>query len=1232
VGRYAQSLALAMAARAGEDELRLCFNAAYAGNLAQTMAPFELAVGRGRLSAYRYPHLAEHDPPQRAEDALVAATLVRRHWMSLQPDVVHVAHVFEGFQGRATVPKRWPAVAGVLRAATLYDLIPLRMPHHYLADTAHANWYRSKLDTLRECDLLLAISQSTRADAVDLLGIDARRISIIWAGVDAVFRAAPRGQPPPQAVLGRHGISKRFVLYTGGDDPRKNLEGAIAGFAALPGAVREHLQFVIVCSMSEQTRVRLVETARRLGVGDAVVLAGFVDEHDLVALYNHCATFVFPSLYEGFGLPVVEAMACGAPVIGADNSGIGEIIARRDAVFDAANPAALAQRLHAVLGDADFREDLRDYGLRRAREFTWERSADLALDAMRDARSRGIARAGSRTVVAVAKPRIALFTPLPPCKSGIADYNAAFMPHLARHFDIDVYVDDYEVSDPALSERFAVLPHTRFGEQRGRYDAIVYEMGNSEFHAYMLDYLARYPGVVVLHDAFLSGLYGYVDFNLGRAGSYQRALLGSHGPRGRRYLAPVQGHPDPIGASMVNLPVSKMVIDAAIGVISHTPFNLDVATSNYPEGWAAPYRIIKQMVRLPPLISDAMRVALRGELGFGTDDFLVCTFGHVTWTKSGDVLLDAFTRSALETASAAKLVFVGEMARDAFGHRLTRAIEASEFASRVRVTGYIDESTYAKYLAVADLSVQLRTHTRGGTSKAILDCLAHGVALIANEAGSFADYPEGVIRKIGTVPDAAELADALTHLRQDSDGRAALRAAGRNYVIREHDAERIAAQYAEAIPEMIARAEAASLPAALHEIGATMVTSGAHHSVKAIASALQEDLLQPRFARRRIVVDVSHIAEKDHQTGIQRVVRNTVRWLYCAERAGFDVVAVRLEGNRLVQAVPWLVSQGLVAAEGPSAHGEMAIEWRAGDILLMLDSSWAKIDAYLPLFEKVRVHLGRIYCVVYDLLPIRFPHLFVEGGAQWFTGWLDKALRHSDGCICISRAVADEVLAYLRVRREPPPARLGFWHLGSDFLACPGGVESERVRRALRGRCVLMVGTVEPRKNHALALEAFERLWSRGVDVTLCIAGKPGWNVDVLLTRLRTHPEIGSRLHLLEDPSDPELAYAYAHSAGVLLASAGEGFGLPLVEAAQFGTPILASDIAVFREIAGEHASYFALGSPDDLAAAIEQWLALPSSKRPDAGAMPRLSWEQSALGLLDVLLDDRWYKLRRDA
>ena len=137
----------------------------------------------------------------------------------------------------------------------------------------------------------------------------------------------------------------------------------------------------------------------------------------------------------------------------------------------------------------------------------------------------------------------------------------------------------------------------------------------------------------------------------------------------------------------------------------------------------------------------------------------------------------------------------------------------------------------------------------------------------------------------------------------------------------------------------------------------------------------------------------------------------------------------------------------------------------------------------------------------------------------------------------------------------------------------------------------LMVGTVEPRKGHTQALAAFEKLWEQGLDANLVIVGNQGWNMESLADRLRHHPEQGKRLFWLEGISDEYLEKIYAASTCLIAASEGEGFGLPLIEAAQHKLPIIARDIPVFREVAGEHAHYFNGLEPQVLADAIKHWL-----------------------------------------
>jgi len=178
------------------------------------------------------------------------------------------------------------------------------------------------------------------------------------------------------------------------------------------------------------------------------------------------------------------------------------------------------------------------------------------------------------------------------------------------------------------------------------------------------------------------------------------------------------------------------------------------------------------------------------------------------------------------------------------------------------------------------------------------------------------------------------------------------------------------------------------------------------------------------------------------------------------------------------------------------------------------------------------------------------------------------------------------------------------------------------VRQRLEtGTTFLMVGTVEPRKGHAQVLAGFDELWAAGADVNLVIVGKPGGMVSKVIAALESHPLLGERLFWFNAASDQCLEDLYARADCLLAASEGEGFGLPLIEAAQHGVPIIARDLPVFREVAGEGAYYFDGKESADVASAVARWMPLcESGTAPSPSAIDWLTWEQSAAQLLSAM------------
>lgn len=374
---------------------------------------------------------------------------------------------------------------------------------------------------------------------------------------------------------------------------------------------------------------------------------------------------------------------------------------------------------------------------------------------------------------------------------------------------------------------------------------------------------------------------------------------------------------------------------------------------------------------------------------------------------------------------------------------------------------------------------------------------------------------------------------------------------------------------------------------------------------------------------RQLLVDLSEVVTTDYGTGIHRVVRNLTRTLLqISEASGWTCVPVAHTADGGILSARDYVTERLSA---PCPIRDFPPTLAEGDVLLLLDSAWESPERFLPSIERVRTAGGRTGAYVYDLIPISFPQYCVDFMPSVFERWLRFVIENCDFLICISRAVADDVKAW--IDQVKPVVRvelcIGHVHLGCEIDEAGGNASvSEAVREAMEGgRSVLMVGTVEPRKRHDLALAAFEGVWADGAELRLVIAGRQGWHVEELAARLRNHPERGRRLFWLEGLSDADLAYAYGHAERLLLVSDAEGFGLPIVEAAHFSTPLLLSDIPVFREIAGDDASYFPAGNVEVL----RQVVSFKATRFGPSDAGLAITWKESAKRLLRLVDHGGW-------
>ena len=384
IGRYTGSFVEALIRNSGEHEIFLVASGLFPDTIADLRVHFGRWIPQRRILVWHAPGPVSYSGPN--ERRRQVAQLIREAFIaSLRPDLVHITSLFEGYWDNAVTSiacfdKNTPV------SVNFYDLIPLLNPEHYLVpDSDYPRFYKDKLAFLNKASLLLAISDFSRTEALDHLALDSTQVVSVSTAIGPEFTHQPLDPAGAKNLLESWGIRRPFILYTGGADRRKNLPRLITAFSRLPQDIRQSYQLVLAGQLAPDDLGSLEKCARKCAlVKDDYRFVGYVSDRQLVQLYQHCRLFVFPSWHEGFGLPPLEAMACGAPVIGADATSIPEVINWRQALFDPMDTDAITTAMLRGLTDESFRDSLRRHGLQQAQRFSWDRTAVKALQAFTD--------------------------------------------------------------------------------------------------------------------------------------------------------------------------------------------------------------------------------------------------------------------------------------------------------------------------------------------------------------------------------------------------------------------------------------------------------------------------------------------------------------------------------------------------------------------------------------------------------------------------------------------------------------------------------------------------------------------------------------------------------------------------------------------------------------------------------------------------------------------------------
>lgn len=828
IGRYSISLAKAVVKNKGEHDVFIILNGMLWESIEIIRAEFLDLIPQDKILVWNAAPPVNPMAPE-TEWKNEAAKLIRQNFINkLRPDATLITSLFEGF-GDDAVHSINPQTDSGITAVIQYDLIPLIQSEQYLdPNPRYKQFYFENINYLKKADLLLAISESSQKEAIELLAIPENKTANIGAAADDIFQKIYYNKSQNSRLKTKLNINRSFILYSGATDERKNHLRLIEAFSLLPQPLRESHQLVIVGRLPDEHKALFEKKAYDSGLRKTdVIVTGEVSDKELLHLYNICSLFVFPSWHEGFGLPALEAMSCGAPVIASNTSSLPEVVGNVNALFDPFNTHDICNKIKEVLRNQDLLKSLSDSGLRQASKFSWDKSA------------------------------------------------------------------------------------------------------------------------------------------------------------------------------------SKCI------------YHLE--------------RIFKKTQSANNIYTDS----------------------HITNNSLNNLI---------------------------------------EKISRIESPDRKDEDLIIIAQAIADNSIN----------------------------------------------------------RKD----------------------------------------------------------------------------------RYFFVDISELVHRDAKSGIQRVVRSILSELTATPPSGFTVQPVyALSGeNGYRHASEFMRKLHGLSSNNTSENDEL-IEITSGDFFLGLDLQHHIVIDQEPYYSYLRRQGVYVYFVVYDLLPILHPHFFPEGTNLIHARWLN-ILAMSDGLLCISKSVADEIHDWLTVfgPKRRTPLHISWFHLGADVSSSipTKGLpdNAHQVLKDLNSRkSFLSVGTIEPRKGQMQTLLAFEDLWKRGVDVNLVLVGKSGWKVEALVERLRNHPEKLKRLFWLEGISDEYLEMVYSASTCLIAASEGEGFGLPLIEAAQHHKPIIARDIPVFKEVAGDHAYYFSGLGHSTLSDSIAEWIVLyDNGTAPSSDGMNWLSWKESASRLSSVIINNNWY------
>jgi glycosyltransferase involved in cell wall biosynthesis len=644
---------------------------------------------------------------------------------------------------------------------TLYDLIPMVYPDYYWPwdSPYHADLERA-LQLMARASRLIAISEATRQDGHKYLGMPLDRIELAYPAVDPFFQIRPI--PEVRQVLAplraRLKIPERFVLSVTHIHHSKNLETLFAAYAQLPDAMREECPLVVVFYLRDEDRMQLQEWLTYYGIERDVILTGLVSDNELRALLNAATVVAHPSRYEGFGYPVIEAMQCGAPVITTTSSSLPEVGGTAARLVDPDDVVGLTEALSRTLSDPALRDHMRALGQQQIRRFDPEQLGRSTLASYELARAAPLPPAN--------RPRLAMWTSLPPLHCGIADYTVELLESLRDRYDIELFVDSGYLPRADLMRDYVLHHYTEFERRQAQrpFDVIVYQLGISFMHDYMYRPLKRYPGIVVLHDLnFASNLY-FVYRERRQLDVFEREIVA---PEGAAAVAKFRRVQQLRGAQreramtsfLETYHLNRWIVDYSRAQIVHMDEAKRELEARCPDARAF---TVLQGVQDP--LTDVTRRLRprRGELLSDPEEFVVGLFGTVAPIKRVEVCLQAFAQ-LVAAHPRSRLVIVGEHVDGAYVMSLQKLVQTLGLAAKVQFLGRTSLDEFFDWLLAVDVVLNLRYPPKLQMSAVLCRAIAAGKPLVVTDLPEWRFLPESFCCRVAV--DDQEVTTIAAHLR-----------------------------------------------------------------------------------------------------------------------------------------------------------------------------------------------------------------------------------------------------------------------------------------------------------------------------------------------------------------------------------------------------------------------------------------------------------------------------------